>query len=377
MVSWLVNETQFPTHFAVKTPINNSCLIMDEFQQATVLFGLTLQVSQVDCRAMDRWMLSFTHDYVIVARDNARCQLHLSGEAILRYIADRTALTRGCGSKFVGGKWCDYNCDEWRATICECTFTNWFANKTYVNLYDFQPLEPTLSRIDLRYMKFNPQNQLYFEMHNGLNSSGDLLTPTSNPAGLTITFDSASCVLRLAGEQPISVYKDAFMNIRFTTVSRHPTQRTFAWALWCWPDVRNLIVNTQMRSVYSILDMPQTRTWLEADEECRQLGHEFRMLEIGNVGEFDATVPYVNQDIPLYQKRRKRIRRVRPPRRRQDDVVLLEHCAAQRRPRHPAAEHCAYLSNQVRPSYPCDVRKFCRIICESKTASYYPWTHSR
>jgi hypothetical protein len=83
MVSWLVNETQFPTHFAVKTPINNSYLIMDEFQQATVLFGLTLQVSHVDCRPMDRWMLNFTHDYVTVARDNARCQLHLSGEATL------------------------------------------------------------------------------------------------------------------------------------------------------------------------------------------------------------------------------------------------------------------------------------------------------
>jgi hypothetical protein len=144
--------------------------------------------------------------------------------------------------------------------------------------------------------------------------------------------------------------------------------------------VRNLIVNTQTRSVYSILDMPQTRTWLEADEECRQLGHEFRMLEIGNVGEFDATVPYVNQDIPLYQKRNASGAFVPAGGGKTtwffwNTVQLNAGLGTQ--PQNTANYDCAYLSNPAMASYPCDARNFSRVICESKTASYYPWTHSR
>jgi hypothetical protein len=60
-------------------------------------------------------------------------------------IVDRHGADPRLRFEFFGGRWYDYNCDERRATICEGTFTNWFANKTYVNLYDFQPLEPTLS----------------------------------------------------------------------------------------------------------------------------------------------------------------------------------------------------------------------------------------
>jgi hypothetical protein len=200
--------------------------------------------------------------------------------------------TDWCLQRDVGGGWATLDCTAWARSIL-CEQSPWTASGT--KTFTFQPeAAPTLTTFHA--LTFNGAYQmisapLAVQATTELSKigatvfgatvqvpitqcrKGDVLTATSL-SGATQSYDPTTCSLTITGTMAASAYRSVLESVAFST-DVNGTRRqeiAFGWMLHTSSNITNMMMDHEMRSVYTFRTVSAAVSPVEAAQQCRLFG---------------------------------------------------------------------------------------------------------